>query len=243
MGRQRRHAPVMLMAMCLLLSTPLLSSVQAQSGSVSIEVDSFGIVDYVALSEDSISFSLELHERSGQESNVSVDIELNTMEGVLLANQTLTVSSLMGFEERNLSASVSNLPYGFSQITVSLTGDVGANTSEYTSSITRVVQRLRPLNISFGGQASVVVQGIDQSGFSTGNTSIHDGDFVRFDFPVINHGDVDWQGNVTFEMNNGDEHQTSLLAAPTDCYVVRLLKTDLELAYRMVIISACFYPT
>ena len=133
------------------------------------------------------------------------------MEGVLLANQTLTVSSLMGFEERNVSASVSNLPYGFSQITVSLTGDVAANTSEYTSSITRVVQRLRPLNISFGGQASVVVQGIDQSGFSTGNTSIHDGDFVRFDFPVINHGDVDWQGNVTFEMNNGDEHQTSLL--------------------------------
>ena len=78
------------------------------------------------------------------------------MEGVLLANQTLTVSSLMGFEERNLSASVSNLPYGFSQITVSLTGDVAANTSEYTSSITQVVQRLRPLNISFGGQASVV---------------------------------------------------------------------------------------
>ena len=144
MGRQRRHAPVMLMVMCLLLSTPLLSSVQAQSGSVSIEVDSFGIVDYVALSEDSISFSLELHERSGQESNVSVDVELKTMEGVLLANQTLTVSSLMGFEDRNLSASVSNLPYGFSQITVSLTGDVAANTSEYTSSITRVVQRLRP---------------------------------------------------------------------------------------------------
>ena len=211
MGRQRRHAPVALVVIGILLSTTLLSSVQGQSGSVSIDVDSFGIADYAVFSDESISFSFELHERSGQESNVSVDVVLSSIEGVHLSNQSLTVSSLVAFEQRNLSASVTDLPYGFSQITVSLSGDVGTNSSEYTSSITRVVQRLRPLNISFGGPASVIVQGVDQSGLSTGNTTIHDGDFVRFDFPVLNQGDVDWQGDVTFDVTNGVENQTTTL--------------------------------
>ena len=209
MGGASRNAPVVAVVVALLLSTTLLTSVQAQSGSVSIDVSSFGVEDYATLTEDALSFTFELHERSGQESNVSVDVSLHTMEGALLSNQTLTVSSLMALEERNLTASVNNLPYGYSQLTVALDGDVGTNTSAYASSITRVIQRLRPLNISLGGQASVTVQGVDDLGQSTGNTSLHDGDFAKFDFPVVNQGDVDWRGTISFIFNNGVEQQTT----------------------------------
>ena len=70
------------------------------------------------------------------------------------------------------------------------------------SSITRTMQRLRPLTVSLGGIGSVVPEGVDENGTSTTNLSLHDGDHVRVEFPIINQGDINWSGGVVLTVEN-----------------------------------------
>ena len=186
--------------------------VQAQAGNVLVDEVSFGLANMSSFEGEVLSFTFEVHELAGNNANVSVAFVVQTTEGIVVNNSSLTLPELIGYQQLNVSANLSDLPYGYSQLTVMLLGDVGVNSTGYSSSISRTVQRLRPLNISLGGQSSVTVQGLNQAGESTGNLSLHDGDYAQFDFPLINHGDVNWTGDVTFLIQMGEYNESILLS-------------------------------
>jgi uncharacterized Zn-finger protein len=203
-GEKRRTSLVSLLLLSLLLGP--LPTAQAQSGSLLIETASIGLENYSTHLNSTLEFTFEVHELDGQNGNASAEVHLQSPEGESLSNTTVSVPAMSGLDQVNLTATVLGLPYGYSHITVVLTGDVGENTTTHTTSFTRVVQRLRPLNISFGGSSSVLGDAVDENGSLIGNTTLSDGDRVRFEFPVINHGDVDWTGDVNMHLVNNDVH-------------------------------------
>ena len=215
MGGERARSTLSAVLLALLMATSLLSTVQAQSGSVLIEEGSVSLQNTSSFEGATLSFSLEVHETGGHQANVSARLVVQSLEGSELNNSSLTLAPLSIFEQRNLSFSVNDLPFGFSQVTVMLEGDVGTNASGYATSVTRTVQRLRPLNVSFGGTTSVTVEGLSGGGVATGNITLHDGDFVRFAFPVLNQGDVDWSGNVTLDLQNNAGNESVTLSGVT----------------------------
>ena len=191
----------------LVLTLPMLTLVQAQGGAVLIVEDSFSLVDGETFEADSISATLELNEVLGSSANVSITLLVQTLDGEVLSNQTQAVSELLAGEVRNVSVSFTGLPYGHSVLVATLTGEVGSNNSQLVDTVSATVQRLRPLAITLGGLGSVVPEGIDANGLPTGNLSLHDGDRLALEFPVINNGDINWTGGATVEVFNGAVHE------------------------------------
>ena len=59
-------------------------------------------------------------------------------------------------------------------------------------------------------------EGVDANGQPTGNLSLHDGDRLALEFPVINNGDINWTGGATVEVLNGALHElVSLTTSPS----------------------------
>lgn len=215
------------MVLVMLLMLPLLAGVQAQGGGALLDDASFNLNNGTTFSNETLDFTFEVHETAGQEANVTAHLVAQTLEGVEVSNSSFPISGLAAFEQRNVSASLLSMPFGYSQVSVSLTGDVGVNTSTQTTSITRTVQRLRPLSISLAGASAVLFEGETSEGQSTGNLSVHDGDYVSISLPIINEGDVDWTGGLTVELMNGGSNETlvssNLLVNGSESIVVQLL--------------------
>jgi Zn finger protein HypA/HybF involved in hydrogenase expression len=214
------------MVLVMLLMLPLLAGVQAQGGGALLDDASFNLNNGTTFSNETLDFTFEVHETAGQEANVTAHLVAQTLEGVEVSNSSFPISGLAAFEQRNVSASLLSMPFGYSQVSVSLTGDVGVNTSTQTTSITRTVQRLRPLSISLAGASAVLFEGETSEGQSTGNLSVHDGDYVSISLPIINEGDVDWTGGLTVELMNGGSNETlvssNLLVNGSESIVVQL---------------------
>ena len=111
-----------------------------------IDVASYGAEDHASTEDENVTITLELHETAGFSANVSLNLRVETLEGVLLSNQTNAVPELT-YEQRNVSATFVGLPYGYSLLTAEVVGDVGGNTSTHVSSITRTMQRLSLIHI------------------------------------------------------------------------------------------------
>ncbi len=194
-----------------LLLVPLFPAVQAQSGSVVFDEASFSIDDYTSFEGENLPFSVEVDELNGFASNASLHLLVETLEGIVLSNTSQTLAEFQAYEVRNISGVFTGLPVGFSKVSVSLEGDIGTNTSTHQSVLSRTVQRLRPLAITFGGVSSVLANPLDDSGQSTGNLSLHDGDRLEVSLPVINNGDVNWTGAVELHLDNGQDNETVVL--------------------------------
>jgi len=207
-GRSGRGVGLFLV---MLLLTPLFAAVQAQSGGVVFDEASFSIDEYTAFEGENLSFTVEVHELSGFASNASLHLLVETLEGLVLSNTSLSLAEFQAFEVRNISGVFTGLPLGFSTVSVSLDGDLGTNTSTHQSVLSRTVQRLRPLAITLGGVSSVLANPLDNSGQPTGNLTLHDGDRLEVSLPVINNGDVNWTGAVELHLNSGQENETVVL--------------------------------
>ena len=181
-GRTEPRKGVSLL-LVLVMTFSLLPGVQAQSGEVLLDAESFSVDDYASFQGASLPFTVELHEQSGATANVNLTLLVNTLEGTLLSSTTQTVGGMTPLEERNVSAVFENLPFGFSEVTVLLEGDVGVVHSTHVDSLSRTVQRLRPLAITLGGPTSVVANPVDHAGVATGNFSLHDGDHLQSGLP------------------------------------------------------------
>ena len=107
-------------------------------------------------------------------------------------------------------------PLGISNLTVTLSGDVGAPNSEQWITYYSTIQRLRPLDISL---ASPVFVGVNSTGFETSNLTINDGDHARVDIPVINNGDVEWNGSLNFSLDS-IHLPTQVVDLPADSTIV-----------------------
>lgn len=190
----RRPQIALLLVFMFLL--PLTNVAQASGGSVLIEETSFGLANYQQLNDANLSFTTELHEMDAGHANVSLLVTVASLEGIELSNTTVSLGEFSPSEQRNVSLTVENISYGYSEISVSIQGDYGVNSTTHLTSISRIVQRLRPLSITLAGASSITAEGLDGLGTPTGNLTLHDGDYIRIDAPIINEGDVSWVGDV-----------------------------------------------
>ena len=92
-------------------------------------------------------------------------------------------------------------PLGLSNLTISLSGDVGTPGQDQWTTYQTTIQRLRPLDISIGAP---IFNPVDSGGSDTGNLTINDGDYVRIDVPVINGGDVEWNGSLNLSLDSSE---------------------------------------
>ena len=198
-GAFRRRIPIVLASLILLSVLP---SVHAANGSGVIDEVSFGINDYDSFTSENYSFTLELHETDGNDANVGLNVTVKSLEGVVLQQLPPQVFNLSSLQQLNVTINLTSLEYGFSEIHVELSGEVGVESGTQFLSLSRTVQRLRPLSLELGASGSILSQGVDSLGSSTGNISIHDGDYVQLQLPVVNQGDINWTGSINVEIGN-----------------------------------------
>ncbi|MAJ00799.1 MAG: hypothetical protein CMA10_00120 [Euryarchaeota archaeon] len=207
-GAFRSRIPVVLVTLLLLSVVP---SVHATNGSGVIDEVSFGIYDYDTFSTENYSFTLELHETDGSYANVELNVSVKSLEGVVLQQLPSQMFNLSSLEQRNVTVNLTSLDYGFSEIHVELLGEVGIESGTHLLSLSRTIQRLRPLSLELGAAGSILSQGVDSLGAITGNLSIHDGDYVQLQLPVSNQGDVNWTGSINVEIENGPSNESIVL--------------------------------
>ena len=188
----------------LLFLFPLPHAVADQSG-VTIESDSINLSDFQTTDDDyyNLEFNLSAtNDGLGQNFIGQIHIETSAIDGTVLSNITVNYNLNEGDVE-SVSANLSLPNYGYTEITVGLSGDVGVESGSHLLTFQRTVHRLKPLNISIGSISSILLESVDSSGTLTGNTSLGDGDYVQFQIPIVNDGDYNWTGNLTIVLDNG----------------------------------------
>ena len=78
-------------------------------------------------------------------------------------------------------------------------GDVGTPGQDQWIEYYTTIHRLRPLELALGNPT---VNSLDANGSSTGNTSLSAGDIGEILVPVINNGDISWNGNLSMVIDS-----------------------------------------
>lgn len=149
------------------------------------------------------------------EGPISVNITLIGVGGASSAsvnwNATLTGEngSIIDYDSGNVlvndgvysyvEATVGNAPVGYSNLSVTISGDIGTPSQGQYVNYSTILQRLRPLDISV---AEPTINPVDENGNFTGNLTINDGDFAEIEVPVINSGDVPWNGSLNLTIDS-----------------------------------------
>lgn len=203
------------LAVILLVCPSCVPFVAASSDGISVVESTISLTDFekIESSEYELEFDIEvIGNPSEPVSYTNVSFEMETISGISISSFVQNYSLSLG-QSIEISHNFSQIPYGYVTISVSLTGDVASSTPTHISSFQRTLQRLNPLDISVGQSDSIIVEGIDFLGQSTGNLSVNDGDYVQLQIPVINDGDFNWSGFITVNLtdSNGFENFTSSL--------------------------------
>ena len=190
----------------LLLALALMPTVSATGGVIqSVTVTGDG-----EIGSGPIDVNLTLNGTAGSSSaSVNWSITLSTMEGNLIdsdSGNSLVSDGVLVYVESTLG----DAPLGYSNLTIDLTGDVGTPGNEQSVSWSQIIHRLRPLDISLG---NILFTGVNSSGDETGNITVNDGDHARIDIPVVNDGDVVWNGSVDLSLQ-GQTHTLDADVAP-----------------------------
>ena len=199
----------------LLFLFPLPNAAANQSG-VTIDSQSINLSDFQTTADDYYDLEFNItatNDGLGQNFVGQIHIETSAIDGTLLSNTTLNYNLNEG-EVESVSSSIMLPNYGYTMVTVALSGDVGTESGNQLLSFQRTVHRLKPLNISIGPVSSILLESVDSSGTLTGNNSLGHGDYVQFQIPVVNDGDYNWTGNLTLVLDNGitiDEQSTQLM--------------------------------
>ena len=186
----------------LLLPTPIVS---ANQDGVTIDGSTINLDDFQTTDDSYFNLQFNLsatNDGMGQNYVGQIYTEASAIDGTILSNASITYDLDDGDVEL-ISINLSSLDYGYTIVTVGLTGDVGVESGNQLLSFQRTIHRLKPLNISIAGSSSILVESVDSTGLTTGNNSLSDGDYVQFQIPIINQGDYNWTGNLSLLMDNG----------------------------------------
>ena len=186
----------------LLLPTPIVS---ANQSGVTIEGDSINLYDFQTMDESYFNLQFNLsatNDGMGENYVGQIYTETSAIDGTILSNTSITFDLDDGDVEL-ISSNLSSLNYGYTIVTVGLTGDLGIESGNQLLSFQRTIHRLKPLNISIAGSSSIIVESVDSTGMMTENNSLSDGDYVQLQIPIVNEGDYNWTGNLSFLMDNG----------------------------------------
>ena len=179
----------------LLLSMALIPTAKGSGGVInSVEINGDG-----GIGEGPIDLNISLVGVGGSgTSSINWNATLSDLDGNLIdsdSGNTLVDEGVNSYVETTLG----NAPTGFSNLTITISGDVGTPGQDQWVVYQTTIQRLRPLDISIG---TPLYNSIDSNGTETGNVSISDGDFARIEIPVINDGDIAWNGSLNLSLDS-----------------------------------------
>ena len=191
-----------IVAFLFLLPIPFVTATQS---GVTIDGNSINL-DNFQTTDDSF-YNLEFNltatdEGLGQNFVGQIYIETSAIDGTVISNTSISYSLDEGDIE-SIAFNLSMLEYGYTSISVGLSGDIGIESGNDLLSFQRTIHRLKPLNVSIATSSSILVESVDSTGMMTGNNSLSDGDYVQFQIPIINNGDYNWTGNLTLAIDNG----------------------------------------
>ena len=202
------------LAFLLLASVLTLPPVSATAGAASVVVSETTNNSTLTINTSTVTWSVTVEEVASGTANFSLRYGLQSVEGQVL-NETLLSNQTLGSDGSLVyNLTVEGVPFGFTTLFLSLEGEVGANTSTHVNGFTRPLHRLRPLAVGLGAPT---ITGLNGDGTETGNSSVHDGDGMRFLVPIINDGDVDWNGSLQLSTNQSNitlVHNLSNIVVP-----------------------------
>jgi ribosomal protein L37AE/L43A len=190
-----------------------------------------GVIDSVSVTGDGIigagpiGIDINLVGVGGASASiVNWSATLVDMEGTLIDSDTGSESIDDGINTL-VQTNLSDAPLGFSNLTVSLSGDIGTPGTNQSTTWSTIIHRLRPLDMSIG---TVIFTSVNQSDIATGNLTIRDGDHARIDVAVVNDGDVDWQGNLSVSVGETDLGLFSVQTIADQTQIVSILSNALS---------------
>ena len=148
--------------------------------------------------------NLTLEEVEGKGANASISSNIMDSEGNILSTATEALQ-LTANSTQQVTLSLLDVPPGQHLLNINVSGDAAAlPASGYSTSMETPVSRLRPLDVGLGSQVQWLAEGIDSDLNDTGNSSIRDGDGGRITVPVINSGDIVWNGSIDLVITGPD---------------------------------------
>jgi len=195
-----------------LLSLALVPTAQANGGVI----DSVSVVGNGVVGAGPVDINISLIGVGGANSaSVNWSATLSDLEGGVIDSDNgnaLVDDGVVTYIETMLG----NAPLGLSNLSISLSGDIGVPGANQWTTYYTTIQRLRPLNISLG---SPTFTGVNSTGTDTSNVTINDGDYARIDVPVINDGDVAWNGTLNLTLDS-DVLQSQVVDADPDSTII-----------------------
>jgi len=166
------------------------------AGGIAINISSVVIEGDSGIGVGSIWINLSLEEVDDNAANASLSAMITTSEGVVMASANEAVQ-LSASGNQAISLELTGIQPGHHQINLSLSGDISQSLPVgYANFWNASSNRLRPLDVGLASLAQWLAEPVDDSQVDTGNNSIRDGDWVRLTIPVVNAGDIGWNGSI-----------------------------------------------
>ena len=181
----------------LLIAVILAPLVSASGGGAVIDVSSILLGEMETFEDSSLEVPFTIVEQSGLDAEIEVNVVISTLEGTELHNQS-TNYTVLAFGSTPVNYTFSNMPYGYSNLVVTMAGDLGTEDSNNVTGFNRTIQRLRPAQLSIEGIELIPV---NFNGAPTGNATLRDGDYLIISASMENLGDLQWSSDVTASIN------------------------------------------
>ena len=195
---------------CTLLITVILAPlVSANGGGAVIEVSTIQLSEMDTFENSDLEVPFTIVEQSGIDADIEVNVLISTLEGTVLHNQS-TNYTILASGSTPINYSFPNMPYGFSNLIVTMTGDTGTIDSNYVTEFNRTIQRLRPAQLSI---EEITIIPVNSAGTPTGNESIRDGDYAIISVSVENLGDLQWPSDIEVFIVGQDIIESHLTSA------------------------------
>ena len=200
MGREKVSVLSAIVTLILVSPVILLPVSATGNGQVLIDQNSVVVRDTYSFWNDSTIVDFNVVELGYGQADISVLYTHESLNGQNL-NSSNSQHSLLDNQTLSLVHELNDIPLGYSNLIITLYGDVGTNSENFSDEITITVYRKMPLEVGVGSNNSFIVEGIVNNS-QTGELP-RDGESLSIGFPVINTGDVDWQGNLTIHLTQG----------------------------------------
>ena len=201
MGRKKVSVLSAIVTLILVSPVIVLPVSAVDNGQVLIDQNSVVVRDTYSFWDDSTIVDFNVVELGFGQANISILYTHESLNGQNL-NSSNSQHSLMDNQTLSLVHELNDIPLGYSNLIITLYGDVGTNSENFNDEITITVYRKMPLEVGIGSNNSFTFEGYE-SNSNTGELP-RDGESLSIGFPVINTGDVDWQGNLTIQFAQGD---------------------------------------
>ena len=198
MGERMSSSNIVTNLVCALLIAVILAPlVSASGGGAVIDVSSILLGEMETFEESYLEVPFTIVEQSGLDAEIEVNVVISTIEGTELHNQS-TNYTVLAFGNTPINYTFSNMPYGYSNLMVTMTGDIGTEDTNNVTGFNRTIQRLRPAQLSI---EEIELIPVNFNGVPTGNETLREGDYLIISASIENLGDLQWSSNVSADID------------------------------------------